>query len=164
MNFNDSVSYERAHELFEMKGDTLLWKKPSGNRVKKGMRAGHMSTNGYLRVTVDSVDNTVHRIVWLMHYGSYPSNELDHEDGNKVNNHISNLRLSDRDDQLKNMPLQSNNKSGYPGVYLRSDTNKYEVKIMHTSYGCFSKLEDAIVRAKEAHKSLGYHTNHGRKQ
>jgi len=163
MVFNDSVTYDRACELFKMEGGTLIWVKPTSNRVKVGQRAGHFSTKGYLRVTVDNIDNSVHRIAWLLHYGEYPEGELDHEDGNKVNNSVDNLRLADRDIQYKNMPLQTNNKTGYPGVYQRGDNGKYDVKIMNKSRGSFSTLEEAIKKAKAVHKELGYHTNHGRK-
>lgn len=50
------------------------------------------SPEGYLRLQVDAVRYWAHRVVWLVHYGQWPQHSIDHIDGNKQHNAISNLR------------------------------------------------------------------------
>lgn len=57
-------------------------------------------SNGYNRIPVlvdgKSIKIYHHRMVWFFETGELPNNEVDHIDGNKQNNHISNLRVVDR--------------------------------------------------------------------
>ena len=60
-----------------------------------------------------------HRIIWEMLVGEIPENRiLDHIDGNRHNNILSNLRLSDVSGNAQNMKRYSTNTSGKTGVYL----------------------------------------------
>lgn len=84
--------------------------------------------------------------------------EIDHIDGNRLNNQKSNLRFCTRSQNQINKKLQKNNTSGYKGVSKRSDSyvaqikNKGKVKYI----GSFGSAEDAA-RAydKEAKKTYG---------
>ena len=54
---------------------------------------GSLSGN-YRRVEVLGKAVKLHHIVWYLHTGEWPKQQLDHIDGNGVNNHPDNLRLS----------------------------------------------------------------------
>jgi len=63
----------------------------------------------------------IHRIVWVMTYGSIdPVLVIDHLDGNPFNNQISNLSLKTIANNARNQRQFSTNTSGITGVSLTS--------------------------------------------
>ena len=60
-----------------------------------------------------------HRVVWEIFNGEIPENmEIDHIDGNPLNNRIDNLRLVSRIVNARNSKMNSRNTSGIAGVSL----------------------------------------------
>lgn len=51
---------------------------------------------GYLRVQLQNIDQYIHRIVAREFLGSVDNKEINHIDGNKANNRLSNLEITDR--------------------------------------------------------------------
>lgn len=60
----------------------------------------------------------LHQFVWLLS-GNPPANEIDHRDGQPLNNSETNLRAATHAQNMRNRPLQRNNTSGWVGVYQR---------------------------------------------
>lgn len=75
----------------------------------------------------------IHRLL-AIHFIPNPNNYecIDHKDGNKLNNSISNLRWCSRsmNRSYNNHKLQKNNKSGYRGICI----TKYKGKNKTTTY------------------------------
>lgn len=84
--------YDRGKGVFLRKHK---WKdKPVGSVV------GRLSEKGYVICNIHGKKYKVHRLIWLAEYGEFPRQQLDHKDGNKENNHISNLReVTDQQNQ-----------------------------------------------------------------
>jgi hypothetical protein len=59
----------------------------------------------------------VHQAVWALHHGRWPLAQIDHKDGNGLNNHPDNLREANHSDQNCNKTTQRNNTTGVTGVY-----------------------------------------------
>ena len=82
--------------------------------------------------------------------------EVDHIDGDKLNNRKENLRECTRANNLKNRKLNHNNKTGHKGVfwYDYNDYQKWRAYITlngkQTYLGYFDNIEDAIHARKEA--------------
>jgi hypothetical protein len=89
---------------------------------------------------LDGVDVKVsgHRAAWLFHYGKWPAMDLDHINGNKLDNRINNLREVTQQKNSRNQLRSTRNTSGFPGVTLISKDNKYKAAIKH--YGKYIQL------------------------
>lgn len=95
----------------------------SGNgrlMAKKGSDAGGRlpsKSHGYYVVNVDGKPRLVHRIIYTIGYGQIPKGMfVDHINGNRTDNSLSNLRLVDRKTNQRNRKMSSNNTTGFVGV------------------------------------------------
>lgn len=109
----------------------------------------------YCRITIDGQKYSAHRLAWLYVYGEWPSRDIDHIDGNKMNNAISNLRLATHGQNMANCPsAQKNNKSGYRGVsFHNSGWFQAFLKVNKTRkyLGTFKTAEEAHEAYRRAH-------------
>lgn len=126
------MTAERLHTLFVYVEETgeLVWR-PRGIEMFKshrsyktwntrfsGRSAGHITDDGYVRVTVCGTFQQVHRIVWIMHCGPIPADkEIDHVNGVRNNNRRANLRLCRRSQNNINTRVMTTNPHKVRGVY-----------------------------------------------
>jgi len=54
--------------------------------------AGSVHSTGYVRIGVDGGKYTAHCLAWLYTHGVWPSDQIDHINGNRSDNRIANLR------------------------------------------------------------------------
>ncbi len=91
--------------------------------------------------------------------------EVDHIDGNPLNNQTDNLRLATRSQNARNREAQSNNTSGFKGVFWHKSTSKWMVKItcegkQHYGGVFEDKLEAhhaAVALREKLHKEFANH-------
>ena len=104
-----------------------------------------------------------HRIAWLMYYGEWPKNYIDHINQDSTDNRIKNLRDVTNAENHKNISLYKNNKTGYIGVDIYK--NKYRARIrvdgIRKSLGVYDTAEEAAVARKIASINHNFHPNHG---
>lgn len=62
-----------------------------GRRRRRSDAVGTL-VNGRLMIRVAGKLRLAHRLAWLLHYGKWPTFELDHINGNPTDNRIVNLR------------------------------------------------------------------------
>lgn len=82
------------------------------------------STHGYWTVSIKNKQYLAHRVIWEMfHNEEIPKeNHIDHIDGDKCNNCISNLRSVPKRINWRNCLKPKNNTSGVSGVNLKKNT------------------------------------------
>lgn len=96
--------------------DELFWKLARGNK-KAGSKAGVINGKGYLCVQLGGKNYLAHRLIWIMVYGIEPADQIDHINGNKIDNRLCNLRdVTNRQNQYNQRKPRSDNQSGYLGV------------------------------------------------
>ena len=162
------LTQARLKELFfydSTCGDFIRIKRTT-NSVCIGDVAGALNFYGYLQTNVDGKIYKNHRLAWLYVYGEFPLKDLDHINRIKTDNRILNLRQVTDAQNLQNIGLRSDNKSGYKGVSWCKQKEKwcvrmqYDKKYRHIGY--FDNVHEAgkayIVMSKEHHK-FGIYTN-----
>lgn len=73
-----------------------------GKLWRKGKEAGWLANTGYRAVTYEGKKHLSHRVIWFLYYGVWPDKDIDHIDGDRLNNSISNLRLATDSQNLRN--------------------------------------------------------------
>lgn len=114
------ITAEFLRELYDYDHLTgVFTRKFKNSKVKIGSIAGHIKSNGYVAFHVDRVKVHAHRMAWLHFYGKMPCGDIDHIDGDRTNNRISNLRDVSRQTNLENIKrAKSHNLStGILGAY-----------------------------------------------
>lgn len=72
---------------------------------RSGKVAGKRLPSGYIRVSIQLQSYSEHRLIWSMHFGEIPEGmQIDHINGIKWDNHISNLRLASPQENQQNYP------------------------------------------------------------
>ena len=156
---------QRISELFVYEGGVLRNRNKRGCKAPQGAIAGYIEKSGYRRVMVDGKTHMAHRLVWKLVAGSDPKT-IDHIDGNKLNNDISNLRSVEVADNCRNKQQCKRNTSGINGVLRDSSGKKWVARITHDykcyHLGTFETSEQALAARIAAEEKFGFHPNHGR--
>lgn len=123
----------------------------------------HLSSNGYAcgitsRKKGKQQYIRMHRLIL-----NAPKNvQVDHINGNKLDNRRSNLRLCSKTENTRNRKIQYNNKAGYKGVHWHKSAKKWKAQISVngkvTHLGLFSNKITAAkaydFAAKKYHKQF----------
>jgi hypothetical protein len=92
--------------------------------------------------------------------------QIDHVNGDRLDNRISNLRVADNAENNRNKGKPKSNSSGYKGVCLHKASGTYRtyitVKGKQHSLGYYATVEEAAEVVRKARVSFeGEFTNHG---
>ena len=172
-----------AKECFDYIDGGLVWKERPAHHFKseraqksfntkhKGKKAGtkmkRKCGNFYLKVTLDGQQTGAHRVVWLLHHGDWPKNEIDHVNGDSLDNRIENLRDVTKSENMRNTKISKRNNSGVVGVRFVKPREGYwtadiGVDGRSIGLGSFKTFDEAVKARKDAERKYGYHENHGR--
>lgn len=135
---------KRASELFKTDRDMAAW-----NTRYAGQRAfGTIGRSGYFQGAIFGRVYKAHRVIWLLHTGAWPTLEIDHINGDKLDNRIRNLREASRAENCRNKGITRANTSGFKGVYWDRSRLKWAAVIRdregkQINLGAFSSPETA---------------------
>jgi len=92
MKTDHSLTADEIRTLCSYSDGALYWRDRTDPRKAKGpigSRSGHV---GRLQVGIKGTARYVHRLIWLHQTGSWPTDQIDHVNGNPHDNRIENLR------------------------------------------------------------------------
>lgn len=97
----------------------FTWVKRTAKCVHVGDVAGNINKFGYCTIGIKGKIYKAHRLVWLYMTGQWPKGLIDHINGNKSDNRLSNLRVVDESGNSQNVRKPNRrNQSGFIGVIL----------------------------------------------
>ena len=161
----ETLTANQARELLTYDPDTgsFFWAATRNNRTRKGQEAGSLSDEGYVCVKVGGRSYKAHRLAWLMSYGEWPAEQIDHIDHCRSNNRLENLRQVTHVDNHRNKSLRVVNTSGVTGVHWSKGYWIARIGVFgkRVHLGQFRSLDAAAAARKEAEAANGFHANHG---
>lgn len=162
------IEHDYVIKMYEYNKDTgdMFYKKSAGCR-KAGDKVGWIDgSNGikYLVTKVKREKVRVHRLAFFYVNGRWP-NQIDHINGNGLDNRISNLREVFGSENNMNTRILKNNISGVHGVSWHKRFGKWQAQITQFKkiiyLGRYDSFFEACCARKSKEKSLGFHPNHG---
>lgn len=124
-------THSRVIELLDYSKDTgvFIWKVSKG-RVKAGSIAGSKKRSGHLDISIDGKRVAAHRLAWFYEYEEFPKQLIDHINGDKCDNRISNLRdVSSLVNQQNERKGRKHSMHGYLGATWCKDKKKWAAQI-----------------------------------
>ena len=176
MNVKKTAPIDFVRKLFHYNSETgeFVWKQRDASMFSNGKisaetkakrfntrYAGKSATvnhsNGYKNVSVMGYSFIrAHRVAWAIFHGAWPTDDVDHINGDREDNRIANLRLATRSENLRNKRKFPKNKSGYVGVSFYKERGNWNAKIgvngKYINLGYFSTKEEAAKARAEAEK------------
>ncbi|CAL9957932.1 HNH endonuclease [Vibrio phage K165] len=119
-----------------------------------------------IRIKVSGVSYLAHRLAWMYYTGCDPMDmEIDHKNGNSIDNRFENLRKVKRVINCRNAKKRKDNKTGITGVCFDISNKRYLVQI-GTDKGRRKKLvcdffEACCLRKSWEREIKTYSSRHG---
>lgn len=124
---------------------------------KNGKEAGRVNSKGYRTIRIEGKEYNAHRLAWLYVYGSFPKDEVDHINCEKLDNRICNLREASRNQNAQNFPMKCEwSKSGVRGVLKYANSFRAQIYANGKSIklGSFDSAESAAEAYLKAKREL----------
>lgn len=153
----ERVSIDELKTVIRYDAETglLWWTARVANNVFAGDEAGATDGQGYKHFQYKGVHYPCHQVAWAFSHGAWPKHGVDHEDADRGNNRLTNLREATQSQNSANRRLGQNNKAGLKGVRERRSSGRWEANIWlgkSVYLGTFDTKEEAhaayVVAAK----------------
>jgi len=136
------------------------------NSKYAGKQAGSIDARGYVITSIKfcreghrySSICKAHRLAWLIMTGSWPALDIDHIDGNRLNNKWDNIRQANQSENSQNRIKRKDNTSGFVGVHRNHKNHKWVSRIFsrgkYTYLGEYDTPEEASKAYCEAKMTI----------
>ena len=124
-------THDRVRELLDYNPETgvFTWRVQTSSRALVGDVAGWPDVDHW-RVQVDRHPCKAHQLAWFWVTGAWPEHEIDHIDGNRLNNAFANLRdVPGVVNQRNQVAPRVTNTSGARGVRRGRRGNGWQARI-----------------------------------
>lgn len=138
------LSYDPATGVF-------TWLVKPQARVAIGAAAGSLSVKGYRCIKVAGTEYRASRLAWFFAHGEWPPAgiEVDHINGNRADDRISNLRLATTRENCRNRGVNRTNTTGVKGVSLKE--GRYVARISAGSKRLYLGSYETAAEARAAY-------------
>ena len=151
-----TLRLERLHELLAYDQATGVFTQRiqylgrQGARWKAGRVAGCVNKlTGYLTLRLDGKLYQAHRLAWLYVHGTWPTAEIDHRDGDRLNNAMSNLRDVSRRENAENMRhARADSATGVQGASPYKKTGRFQALVRHEGRCHYLGTYDTVAEAR----------------
>lgn len=148
------LNSSRLREALAYNPDTgvFTWRVRASKNTHIGEIAGcSRPSNGYIRISLDGGTYYAHRLAWRYAYGRWPKGQIDHINGVRTDNRISNLRDVTSAVNNHNSTRKAANSAGYTGVRM-TPKGRYVATICRKHLGVFdtpAQAHAAYLAAKQ---------------
>ena len=127
------------------------------NVKTKCNRVFYLNKDNFYQINIGKT-KTIHRLVAEAFIANIDNKlNINHIDGNKLNNNVANLRYASRQECMRVMQVSSKSLSGCKGVIqLPNKLWRAQIKVngKSISLGCYTNKEDAINARKQKEEEL----------
>jgi hypothetical protein len=155
------ITADLVRTLFEYNPHTgSLTRKSNGRNGQQGDEVGCFDRDGYRQIGLNGRSIRVHRLVWLLVTGEWPSKYIDHINGNRADNRFKNLRDVDNTTNRQNIrkAYRTNETSGLLGVHGDRGGKRFRARITvrgkKIEIGSFRTADEAHVAYLDAKRRL----------
>lgn len=146
-----------CRSIYFYDGKDLRYRIRRSNQVA-GKIVGTIGQDGYRKCAHMGKQYKVHRLIWLLVYGEWPKNFIDHINGVRDDNRLDNLR--DVSHSVNVLNQQPRGKCPYVGVNKQGRTGRFEASLQVSGkrryLGTFDTQDDALAARTAAEiKYLG---------
>ena len=159
------ITPERLRELLRYDPETgeFTWRVKRPGTRGEGSVAGCICRNRaglkYRYIALDGRLYLAHRLAWFFVHRLWPRQQIDHADGDGLNNRIANLREASLAENARNRRAPTSNTSGFKGVSWVPKDKRWRAQIWvngrNRHLGCFDDPAKAhaayVAAASELH-------------
>jgi hypothetical protein len=150
---------EQINKILDYNPETgiFTWKVTRG-RAKIGSVAGNITTQGYVEIRINRISYKAHRLAWLMTYNEFPKVGIDHINGIRNDNQISNLRIATKRENGQNLHIHRNGRLVGTSYYKSTGRWRANVsakgRVIHLGYFSTEELAHAAYQNYLTQKGL----------
>lgn len=144
------IMWIREFLSYDLVTGEFAWAVDRGSRIKAGTRAGSLNGRGYCQIRLGGHWFAAHRLAWLFVYGAPLPEQIDHINGEKSDNRISNLRAATASQNAYNRVGPPGKHSQLKGV-TRHRTGRWQATIKSDGRDHYLGLYGTELEAFEAY-------------
>lgn len=157
-----TIEYLRQRLIYEAETGILTWRycevMPNKWLARWANKEALATVNGdgYRVGKIDDKMYRAHRVAFAVHHGHWPTEHIDHINGDKTDNRICNLREATGSENQRNRSKPKNNTSGFKGVSLNKGKWMAQIMLNGKRYclGTFNTPKDASIAYASAAKTM----------